>query len=106
MLILGYKVGMEPEKVEINNQLREFQKFVGGYIEIFPLTETPYLCICNEEGKYNGLAPNRVILHNGTVLDVIAGDFLICRAEGEEFQGLTDEDISVILESGMIGGIV
>lgn len=41
----------------IENELRAFQKAVGGYIEAVPVTENVRL-LCNEDGKCLGLPHN------------------------------------------------
>ncbi|MHB1454220.1 MAG: DUF3846 domain-containing protein [Saccharofermentanales bacterium] len=78
--------------VEIDSGLESMQKAVGGMIEeIMPFDEEICL-ICNEEGKINGLELNRAIrCPDGQLMDIIAGDFFICSASGENFTGLADE---------------
>lgn len=106
MRALAYRVGEKPEIIEIDNRLESLQEFVDGYIEVLPLGDTEYLCICNEEGKNLRLAPNREIIHHGRVQDVIFGDFLVCKSNGDEFAGLTDSDLKTVSNIGIIGGEV
>lgn len=63
----------------IDNTLKAFQDFVGGYIEAVTLPDGVVM-ICNEEGKWMGLEPNITITR-----DVIVGPVLFCGASGEEF---------------------
>lgn len=55
----------EPGKVarvaEISNTLADLQKTVKGDIEQFCPYEEAVAIICNEEGKFNGMMPNRAI---------------------------------------------
>lgn len=47
--------------------------------------------VCNEEGKMHGLDLNRAIYSNdGTLMDIVAGDFFICYApiESENFESM------------------
>lgn len=77
--------GREPEQREIRNELEEFQRLVGGYIEpIFMITggEKNIVMICNEEGMLSGLERN--FRYHG---DVIVGTVVIVGTEGED---LTD----------------
>ena len=103
---------VEPEKApmvkEIDGSLESMQKIVGGYIEaIYPLDD-PIALVCNEEGKINGLSPNRVLVDkDGNVLDVICGTFFLCEVlpTEENFTGLSDEEVERYMEM-MCDGIM
>lgn len=65
--------------------LDELRGFVGGFIEIVPLT-TSKIMVINEEGKLNDLPVNilatkALYLAIGLFCDVIVGDALICDSE-------------------------
>ena len=81
-----------PEEIIIPNNLKSKQEKVGGYIEYTYLPDSEDVAIiCNEEGKINGMSPNRDIGY-----DIIFGPFLIvgeCSEDGED-RSLTDEQIS------------
>lgn len=79
---------------EIGGSLREMQQIVGGNIEGVPFEENPKLCVvCNDEGKLIGLEDNFV---NSD--DIICGTAFICRHNGIEFEGLTDEEAEFVCE--------
>lgn len=81
-----------PEVVEIDNTLKAKQEKVDGYIEYVRLNEDDdVILICNDEGKINGMGPNRDIDY-----DIIFGPFLIVAENSEdgEDRSLTDEQIS------------
>lgn len=82
---------VEPNKPayikDVEDSLKAFQELVGGYIEAVTLNSQAVL-ICNEEGKLRGLEPNRRV-----GVDMICGTFFICGTDGEEFEGLTDEQL-------------
>jgi hypothetical protein len=82
----------KPQIVEIGTSLEDMQKIVGGLIEqVMPFDEEVAL-VCNEEGKNDGLELNRALKYpDGEIADIIAGDFFICSAKGENFTSLTDE---------------
>ncbi len=84
-----------PKEMEIEDSLEEMQRLVGGYIqEIMPFDDVAL--VCNEEGKFMGLPLNRAIQdERGKVVDIIAGDFFLCRApvESENFESLTKEQV-------------
>ena len=89
---------VEPEKLayekEIGTELKDLQMAVGGFIEpYYPFEET--VCIvCNDEGKFNGMAPNRAVYDDqGKIQDIIFGPFFICDCSTEEFKSLTDEQM-------------
>lgn len=81
-----------PEVVEIPDTLKSLQELVGGYIEYCYMPEhEDVVLICNEEGKINGMGPNRDIGH-----DIIFGPFFVIgdNLEIGENISLTDEQIS------------
>lgn len=94
MKVVIKKADKMPEVKEIPNELSAFHEIVGGYIETFPF-DGSILCICNEEGKLQNLKPN-FVFHNGISYDVICGDVFFVNADGENFAGLTDEQVNVI----------
>ena len=69
-----------PEEIEFENTLEAKQHLVGGYIEcVYPEKDNSVVFICNEEGKINGMNPNRDIGH-----DIIFGPFLIVGETSDE----------------------
>jgi hypothetical protein len=96
IIVLHFRVGQEPEQVTITNELAEFQRLVGGYIEAVHL-QCGLLLICNEEGLLIGALPNRMV-EGG----IYHGDFFICRQEGAEFAGVQPGDLDRIRYSPRI----
>ena len=96
MKILVVEPGKLPKVKEIDGSLESMQKIVGGYIEeIYPFDD-PIALVCNEEGKINGMTPNRVLTDkDGNMLDIVCGTFFLCAAppDSDEFKGLSDEQI-------------
>ena len=88
LLVKPYEL---PEEIEIDNTLEAKQKLVGGWIEqAFLPKDDSIVVICNEEGKINGMKPNRDIGH-----DIIFGPFLIVGNDYENggYKSLTSEQI-------------
>lgn len=79
---------------DFENTLENLQETVGGYIEVVPLIrgKEKWLVILNEEGKFKDLKPN-IMWYS----DVIMGDIIVVRADGEEFGSLDNEDLSYII---------
>lgn len=50
-----------PKAVEIGNDLESMQKVVGGDIEEYMPFEDEVAIICNDEGKFTGMRPNRAV---------------------------------------------
>lgn len=103
MKILIVEPGQNPKTAEIENTLAAKQTVVGGLIEMVcpPNHADDAVILCNEEGKFNGSMPNRMIrLEDGTPYDVIFGTFMICRApsDTEDFDGLTEDQIKMYVE--------
>lgn len=91
MKIVVKKVGQNPEIKEIEGALENYQEIVGGYIECFPVFDN-VLCVCNEEGKLNGLPVNFVF--GG---DIIVGDVFFVAADNEDFESLNDTQINILM---------
>lgn len=88
LLVKPYEL---PKEIEIDNTLEVKQKLVGGWIEqAFLPKDDSVVLICNEEGKINGMKPNRDIGH-----DIIFGPFLIVGNDYENggYKSLTSEQI-------------
>lgn len=70
--VLRVEPGQPPAVKEIGNDLASLQAEVGGLIECISF---PNGCVvvCNEEGKLNGMSPNRRL-----GLDIICGPFFVC----------------------------
>ncbi len=87
--ILKVEPGEVPYETEIKNDLHSIQDEVGGLFQIVYLDNDILLC-CNEEGKLNGMAPNRWVQE-----DIICGPFFLVGDNGVgDFVSLTDEQIA------------
>ena len=88
----------EPEEKTVANKLEEFQALVGGNIEMFPIDDDHSIFgVCNEEGKINGMLPNRLLIDFITdkVIDIVFGNFFIVGFDGKgDFCSLTSEEVS------------
>lgn len=95
MRVVAVGPGKKALITEIEDTLKGMQDFVGGDIEIVrPFEDSDVCLICNDEGKFLPLAYNRKVTFEGvepTVTDIIAGNFFICRRQGENLVGLTVE---------------
>ena len=91
----------EPGKAPVvellfDNDLKAFQKAVGGYIETVTLA-TDLVIICNEEGRLKGLP------HNTTVFGVdFVGTIVVAGVKGEEFASIKAKFVPTVLR--MLGG--
>lgn len=75
----------------IGTSLEVLQQIVGGWIEVCYPFEEEICIICNEEGKINGMKPNRAIYdEDGRMTDMIFGTMIICGIGGEHFTSLTE----------------
>lgn len=66
-------------KITLDNDLKTFQKIVGGYIETVTFLDGVTV-ICNEEGKLRGLPANFHMLG-----DTICGTAIVVGVRGEDF---------------------
>lgn len=79
-----------PEERIIGENLEDFQKVVGGNIEITRDEKLPgMIIVVNEEGKIRGLPWNRRI-KNGGAIDYISGTFFVIGDSGSDFVNLSD----------------
>lgn len=102
-----------PREIEINDY-KDIQKAVGGWIEScsWIFDDKPAIYV-NEEGKLNGLMPNRVIratqesvswggdpIHVGDIIDIIFGDFVAIgfNPETGEDRDISDAEIKRVRE--------
>lgn len=91
--VIMVEPGKRPRIEVMNDSLEAMQKAVGGYIEEYMPFEDEVAIVCNDEGKINGLEPNRGIFDKeGELQDIICGSFFICYApvESEKYLSLPD----------------
>jgi len=81
----------KPYIKDIEDKLEVWQNIVGGFIEVVNLTNT-ILIVCNDEGKIKGL--NMYFTWRN---DIIVGTVCFVGDDGEEFRGLTENEIFDIL---------
>lgn len=80
----------------IENTLEALQGYVDGDIETVKLAPD-IVAILNEDGKFFELPLNRALIDNeGRVLDILAGNVLVVRVQGEEFVSIQESDIPTI----------
>lgn len=76
--------------MEVENDLKAEQEFVGGRIATYPVTDE-LLLTHNDDGINDGLKPRAVILCEGDseaidlrgIREVIHGDCFVCRYDGK-----------------------
>ncbi len=92
MKILRVEPEKSPEIVDMDGTLEALQAAVGGYIEAVYPFDDPVAIVCNDDGKFNGMRPNRAIYDaDGEIMDIIAGTFLIVGLDEDNFAELSDE---------------
>ncbi|WP_312102471.1 DUF3846 domain-containing protein [Pygmaiobacter massiliensis] len=87
--VLRVAPGQPPAVKEIGNDLHSLQAEVGGLIECISF---PGGCVvvCNEEGKLNGMPPNRRL-----GADIICGPFFVCdTTRSGDFSSLSKSKIA------------
>ena len=83
MKILKVEAGKEPYEKEISHDLESIQREVEG------LLEPKVVLCCNEEGKINGMKPNRRVGR-----DIICGPFFLAGIDREgELTSLSEEKL-------------
>lgn len=83
-----------PEVKAINNTLESMQQLVGGTIQAIYPFDDPVAIIANDEGKIQGLLPNRGLCDDdGELYDIICGSFFVCGLTEDNFGSLTEEQV-------------
>ena len=92
MKVLVVEPMKAPYEREISGSLASMQEVVGGDIEAtYPFTD-PVGLVCNSEGKFLGLPPNRLLYDdNGVPYDMVCGTFFLVGLGNENFVSLTPE---------------
>ena len=96
MRVLIVEPELRPEVREIDNSLKAMQEIVGGYIQAVHLDDSVVL-VCNEEGKFLDVLPNRGLRdESGQMYDIVFGTFFLCGAPpgSDHFTSLTPEQIT------------
>lgn len=93
--VLVCRVGQPPVVEEIVDSLEASQKIVGGYIESWAMGGRLSL-ICNGEGRFIGLKPNRPVrADHWTGAEIVRGDFFLVSGDGDGgFASLSDAEIA------------
>lgn len=91
--------GKTAQVIKLPNTLKAKQDFVGGYIEaVYPFSD-PVAIICNEEGKINGLLPNRALYdEDGKMFDIVSGPMLVVGLTEDDFGSLRGELLEKYLD--------
>lgn len=83
--------GKKAYSKEIEDELSEYQKILGGYLETVNFGYKQVL-LCDEEGKLKGKAANLDV-----PLDVIVGTVIVVGTEGENFRSLNKFEVEKVI---------
>lgn len=83
--VIFYPVDGEPELRTIKDELREYQKLVGGHIEPYRI-KTGLLALMDEDGWEHQRPHHKRF-------GFFLGDLVLVATSGEEFVSVTDEDV-------------
>lgn len=87
MRVMSKEPGKGWKIAEIENTLEALQRGVGGKLEAVTLASDPCV-LCNEEGRLLGMP------YNTTICGVsFVGPLLIVGIAGEDFAGLTEQQV-------------
>lgn len=85
--------GKSAQITTLRNELSDLQDAVGGGLiqVVYPFDDTACV-LCNDEGKFLGLEPNRALrTQDGQIYDILVGNAYICGLNGENFGSLSEE---------------
>lgn len=99
IFVVLIEVGEQPKLVEVENTLEIFQQMVGGYIELVyfgtRLQELGINVIVDEEGVLKNKIPSTIMV-DGDRMQVLQGSVILAGTNGEDFGGLTKEQIEIL----------
>ena len=96
MRVMSKEPGKGWKVAEIENTLEALQQGVGGKLEAVKLASDACI-LCNEEGQLLGLP------YNTTICGVsFVGPLLIAGIAGEDFAGLTEQQVDRLRSMGAI----
>lgn len=76
----------------IDASLSAMQGLVGGHIQAVYPFDDPVAIVCNEEGKLDGLEPNRALRdEDGDIYDVLCGTAFLCGLTADNFGDMPEE---------------
>lgn len=88
------KPGNVPEVIEFKEGYKELQRLVEGNFEMPALFDDVDV-VLNEDGKFNGSDPNRLLYYKGQLIDILFGNIVIVDANEEgETISLSEEKIN------------
>ena len=81
----------------IKGDLQDYQKIVGGYIEILRIPDSDYLMILNDSGRIDNLPVNKLARIISDYPVSLHGDVVIVRDGNDDFKSLTSDDIDKLI---------
>lgn len=75
----------------IENTLTEFQRIVGGKIEVLHTFNDNAVVICNRDG---GKLNRAIYDENSNLIDIAKGDFIVCGTKDDEFISLSENQLA------------
>lgn len=116
--VYGFKKN-EQGIMEVENDLKAEQEFVGGQIEVYPITDD-FVLICNADGVNDRLEERAVVLGEGEgeaidlrgIREIVHGDCFVCRFDGRDsFASIKDSDVEIIKHyvkrvAKVLGGVI
>ena len=91
--------GYEARRVNIEESLENLQAIVGGYIQALYPWEDPVAVLVDEDMKFQGYSPNRVLTdEDGEPYDLLFGTFLVVGLTEDNFGSLSDDLAEKYLE--------
>lgn len=99
MTVLVVEPLKAPYLKTISGSLKSLQEEVGGLIDATYPFEDRVAIVLNDQGKLNGLTPNRGLYNDdGNLYDIVAGTFLVVGLAEENFCSLDEEMAAKYME--------
>ena len=96
--VIVVKPGRYAHIEDIDSGLASYQNVVGGYIDQYTPYDDDIAFVIREEDRDLRRNPNRAIIQEGRICDILCGTFFICGLGEEEYASLTDEQCEKYLK--------
>ena len=83
----------KPRLVTVAHTLKNLQELAGGTIQaVYPWPEDRVALLCDDEGKFKGYPPNRMLVgEDGEPYDILVGTFFLTGLSEDNFASISDE---------------
>ncbi len=99
MRVLFKEPSKEAISMDIEDDYKVIQKYVGNPFQAIYPFEGQFAILCDDEGRLKGLDSNIALVMHGKVYDIIAGPLMIVGLDKEDFISLSNKEFKLFQEA-------